>query len=264
MENLTCLFSPKLGYDVSKTKLKPKDPQVLEIESRLRHSISAHRDTLLSKSVDISESRRAFLNQVIDRVSTLNGGLSNNLDNDETIQTGKTKIKLVSVDVEKTKVHQIIRERIARDAADFLNIALRGQSEEDSVRDGCYVGDNFIPNTHVTMAYGERTTQSAMRENFGALRGCRVEVLVKAFIWGERVAALAVDVTSLDGKLVPGFDNAFSHITVWVADGARAYMSNELPELVESGKATRTDLSVPIALSGTISFWDSDNKVMAI
>jgi hypothetical protein len=231
------------------------------MESRLRQCIGTYRDVLLSKAVDISESRRAFVQQVIDRVSALD---------DEDVGKEKDprdrKIKLVSIDVEKTHIHQIFKQNIGGSATGLLNIALRGQPWEDCFQDGCYVGENFVSNTHVTMAFCDRTTQAAIKQNYGAVQGCQVEVRVKGILWSKKVAALAVDVAEIssDGKMVAKCENDFSHITIWFAEDAKSYMSNHLPEQVESGKAKRIDFPNPVPLRGTISFWDFENKPLPI
>jgi hypothetical protein len=101
-----------------------------------------------------------------------------------------------------------------------------------------------------------------MREKFGAVRGCNVEVLVTGFLWSETIAALAVEIAekSSDGKAIPRPENSFSHATIWFAEGERASNANNLPRLVNSGKAKRIDFVAPIVLKGIISFWDNENK----
>ena len=103
-----------------------------------------------------------------------------------------------------------------------------------------------------------------MKEKYSHLLGKKVQLDVTGLLWDEQVAALAVDVavTSSDGIAVPTCANAFSHITVWVAEGARASMSNQLPQHVDDGNAKRLDFEKPFPIFGTFSFWDfSNNKL---
>ena len=170
----------------------------------------------------------------------------------------KNTIKLVSLDVDKIRIHEILKEQVTGGDIEFLNNA----NVQD---DGCYAGEDFISSTHVSMAFGQRSTQPAIRDSYGALLGSKVEIVANGFFWDDRVAALAVDIaeTSLDGKTIPKSDNEFPHVTVWVnvSAGARAHMANALPSLVEAGNAKHVGFPAPVALYGTISFWDPENKV---
>ena len=201
------------------------------------------------------------MEQMVDRVNALNKGLeeASSENKEEKEKKMKNTIKLVSLDVDRIRIHGILKEQVNGGDIEFLNNA-------DVRDDGCYAGEDFISSTHVTMALGQRSTQPAMRDSFGALLGSNVEIVTKGFFWDDRVAALAVDIaeTSLDGKRIPTSDNEFPHVTVWinVSAGARAHMANELPSLVEAGNAKHVDFSAPVALYGTISFWDPENKVI--
>lgn len=238
--------------------MKPDDPKVLKMESRLRYFIGKHRDAILSQSVDIAQSRSSFIKQMADRASGLDVG-------QKPIKK-QPKIKLVSIDIEKSDVHQLLIEHVAPNASSFFDFALRDIPGYDKIRDGCYVGENFYPNTHITLAFAGRTSQTEMLRKFGALQGKEVEFSVKAFFWNDQVAALAVDLAKQvpKDKKQPKSENAFPHITVWVAAGAQAYMSNKLPALVDNGEASRIDLPVPITMTGNITFWDNGNKPVTL
>jgi hypothetical protein len=197
---------------------------------------------LLERTVDrSSRSRRASTFQVRNALQ---------FSNDE----GNAKrIKLVSIDLEKNRVHQIIQ-----------NTGGGAAGAGWKTNDGA-----FVEQTHVTMAFcqGNATKQIEIQERFGPVLGCQVDISVHALLWNEQVAALAVTVVSnrslvVDGQAysIPAHENAFPHVTVWVAADASAYLSNQLVGLTNGTETRRFDLSDPVKLIGTLSFWGDDNE----
>jgi hypothetical protein len=143
---------------------------------------------------------------------------------------------------------------------DALHVLLK----EDSMQEAflplkCSNEGEWVSNTHVTMAYCQSNSQQIKAfERFAHLIGSQVNISVSALLWNDHVAALAVDVASktadADGTNIPRPDNAFPHITVWVAKNASAFQSNQLFEHFERGQAKRLVLREPSVLTGTLSF----------
>jgi hypothetical protein len=140
------------------------------------------------------------------------------------------RIKLVSIDLEKYRVHQIIK----------------------NIGGGSWKYGEFVEQPHVTMAFcqGNATKQIEIQERFGPLLGCQVDLSVHALLWNEQVAALAVTVSHgtesnmanmalVDEQYsIPAPENSFPHVTVWVAADASAYMSNQLTNCTETRIST--------------------------
>lgn len=240
------------GYDTTKRKIKQNDQHILDLEKRLRSSIERHRKMLLAMTVSKEESVESFVSQIMEKINTLN---------EESIQCVGQEMKLVSIDVEKQKIHEILMDHSDGDISEFLAIALSDQSTDFNMEDGCYPGRSFVGRPHVTMYHHQEGTQEEMKELFGPIEGCKVELKVKSLLWDESIAAFSVTTAdvSLDGKPIPRSKNAFSHITVWFAEGGSAVMSNELPERVKENKAKCIHFAEPITLLGTVAFWNFSN-----
>jgi hypothetical protein len=230
------------------------------MESRLRTILEKHSNILLSKTASIDKTKEALYRQMLDRISALN----NRMDIDEKEPNQKpatgTSIRLVSLDFEKSVVHQVIKDHDSGAAATFLNAVFDGTKEKEKfVKKGDYRGDEFVDKTHVTMAFSQRTSQRKMRDIFGPVLGCEVDLLLTGFLWSETHAAFAVTLPdqTVDGKHLPGSKNAFVHMTVWVAKGSKSVGSNELPVLVSEGEAHRVDLETQVCLRGKIAFWET-------
>lgn len=243
---------------MKKKKSKPTDRNILEMENRLRPCIMSHYETLFAKTVDEDEARKKFLEQTVDRVSTLY---------EERWEDRPKEIKLASIDFEKASIHRILNHHCEERAADFFKIAMPEEKPHDGSnyqrqQGDCYPGINFVSLPHITMEHHNFSTEEDMKASFGHLQGCEVEISIMGLLWSESIAALAIDIpgVSIDGKSIPRCKNDFAHITVWFADGAEAFMSNQLPSQVESGQARRIDFSEPIPLTGAISFWNFENK----
>jgi hypothetical protein len=110
---------------------------------------------------------------------------------------------------------------------------------------------------------------------FRHLQGREVLVTVTGFLWSSTHAAFAINIASStiglksdgaeDSVSIPSCENSFPHITVWCAPETKAFHSNELPDLVQSGKAFRIDFDEPLmTLTGKFSFWNHTNEVISI
>jgi hypothetical protein len=177
-------------------------------------------------------------------------------DNDSDDIIAASRIKLVSLDVKPLDVDVLL-----------LN--------EDSMQEACLplkCSNNegeWVSKTHVTVAYCQSSSQQIKAyERFAHLIGSQVNMSVSALLMNDQVAALAVEVaseTAGDGSgVIPRPENAFPHITIWVANNESAYQSNQLFELFEGGQAKRLVFSEPSVLTGTLSFWGQDNESLSL
>jgi hypothetical protein len=135
----------------------------------------------------------------------------------------------------------------------------------DGITTERYPAPNFVEKTHVTMSFaGEKNPADTLVANFRHLQGQEVAVSVTGFLWSSTNAAFAIKISSStvgeDSVCVPPCENAFAHITVWCAPDVKASLSNQLPNLVESGKASRIDFAHEDLLVGKISFWNHKNE----
>ena len=96
-----------------------------------------------------------------------------------------------------------------------------------------------------------------MREYFGLLLVCEVEMFATGLLWDAEVAAYYVTSrkTTKDERTLPRSANSFAYITVWVAVGSQSRDSNNLTELVEKGKTQRVEFQTAVSLCGKITFW---------
>jgi hypothetical protein len=227
------------------------------MEEKLRECVSRFQDELLSKAAGLGKSRYSFKEQIVERILSLNPS-----------ENAEPRIKLVSIDVPKTSVHRIIKEQATGETLPQFTLASEGQASCWDIDQ--YKGELFVDKTHVTVLFWKTTTQEAIQQSFRHLLGATVELYAKALLWDESVAALEISVadTTLDGKKVPTceneFENEFSHVTVWIAEDARAWMSNNLPKHLKEGKAQRIEFKAPVSISGSISFWDFENNPIPI
>ena len=119
--------------------------------------------------------------------------------------------------------------------------------------------------THVTMSFaGENNSADTLLSNFGHLQGREVTMSITGFLWSSTNAALAIKISSSavgeDSVSIPPCENSFAHVTVWCAPDVKASLSNQLPNLVESGKASRLDFAKEDVLVGKVSFWNHKNE----
>jgi hypothetical protein len=210
-------------------------------------------------TADIEDSQTAFLNQLKDRIRDLNEQTLPTSPMPTTLAPKPAQkfprfIKLVSIDVSMRKIHDEIKQR-AEKLADFLKIAVNGTPP--SV--GVLPGRDFIPNTHVTLVYHSDMSQSDMHAKFGSVIGEEVQLSVTGFLWSDRVAALSVDIPgeTKSGSPLHRPKNEFAHITFWCQKTAKAKEANELPGLVDQGKAHKILFEEPFTLIGTVAYWSA-------
>ncbi|KAL3938289.1 MAG: hypothetical protein SGBAC_006771 [Bacillariaceae sp.] len=248
-------FSTQRGYDIRKKKPKATDSAISRMEKRLRDSIEKYRTLLSQLTVDTADTERSFVEQLADKVHTLDSGTKE-----------EQFLKLASVDLEKKRIHQILIDNSSNSSMAFLKMALQGSLDDCAIQGGCYADSQFVARPHITLIHHNDFDQTQMMEKFAHLQGCFVNVSVRAFLWNDKVAAFAVDVeeTSADGQPLLRSQNTFVHVTVWFATGAKAFMANELPNLVAQNKAHRVDFAEPITLQGNLTFWDMANTPIVV
>jgi len=213
----------------------------------------------MSLATDPAVSKQALVSQVAEQVAALSASPPA-LDS---ATVAADFVKIASVDASQTLVHSTLRdiaEKYPR-VSDLLKRLAEGDSQT-LPGDGVIPGENFVEDTHVTMVHLSQMPQSAIRDQFEPLVGCAVNVTVTGILWNEQAAAFLVDVAS-DTKdkpdvQVPAPKNTFPHITLWHQPDVSAAYSNELPQLVETGKAERLDFVEPVVIQGVVSLWGAD------
>lgn len=195
-------------------------------------------------------------------------------------------VKLVSIDIDRVEIQRLLQKyRESGTAKNFFD-SVRSFSPPLGDRTKMEDGDttmsdvnegsdgskgvegkdpNFVDSTHVTMAFaGETNSPEALISKFYHLQGREVTLSVTGILWSSTNAAIAIKIASSttcdDSYSVPTCENAFPHITVWVAPDVKKSLSNKLPDLVESGKAFRVEFEKEDTLVGKISFWNHKNE----
>ncbi|KAG7367632.1 hypothetical protein IV203_030303 [Nitzschia inconspicua] len=268
----------RLGYDRER-KAKDNDERILEFETRLRSCVEKHRGTIQSMSANLEETRSSLTTQLLDRLSTLN---RRNSSTEGRTQPSDlfSKIKLVSLDVDRTAIHKLLSMLKDRsgNVKDFFNVALpksfelANESNEECSKDSTtdsYLPTCFVSQTHVTMAFaGRKLSAKSLVTMFSHLQGRKVTMKVTRFLWSKTHAAFAVEIDRTaaqdDSTVVPACENSFPHITVWCAPGSHAYHSNRLPALLENGEAQELAITPHAELVGTLCFWNHDNQPFEI
>ena len=281
------------GHDKSKKfKVKKEDPQMIDMEKRMRSSIEVHRDKISAMTVSLEDTMEAFAAQIMERIESScskTNCIAQPMIHES--QDEHNTVKLVSIDVDRVDIQKLLQKYIESgtvkkffDSIQSLSppIADRARMEEaettmvDENGVACelrgngnkgvkYQDPNFVECTHVTMAFaGEKNPPEKLISKFSHLQGREVKLSVTGLLWSSTIAALAIKISSSttcdDSYSVPKCENAFAHITVWVAPDVKKSLSNQLPDLVDSGKAFRVDFEKEDVLVGKISFWNHKNE----
>ena len=256
---LTEALQAYYGYDLSKKDpTKVNDTYIADLESRLRQVLMSHTEYIEGLTVDISESRKYFKSQFMERVTELDS-----IESWHDAETGNRSafIKLSSIDVDVNDVHALLASLLEESGElDSLAKQMAGDSDSLQYLTGQTCQDRrFITNTHVTLAHCKESTQAEMRNMIGSIIGEKIEMQVVALLWDEKVAAMEVELSehTTVGSVLPHPKRSFTHITVWCQEGASAFMSNGLPEKVRQGGAHRVVLEKPASLLGELAFWQN-------
>jgi hypothetical protein len=265
------------GHDKNKKyKVKKDDPQMIDMEARLRQCIEMHQETIQAMTVSLKDTQKAFKQQVVDRIYSLSAKTdAAMMDSSTTKEEDIVKsIKLFSLDIDRTAVHDLLQKHHHESGLlkQFFDSIISSSSSSPPESQP----PNFIVNPHVTMAFaGEKNSAETLISTFRHLQGREVLVTVTGFLWSLTHAAFAINIASStiglksdgaeDSVSIPSCENSFPHITVWCAPETKAFHSNKLPDLVQSGKAFRIDFDEPLmTLTGKFSFWNQTNEVISI
>ena len=182
------------GYDANRVKKRdPNDHQIPEMEARLRACLSEHKEVIEGMTVPLEESQAAFISQLQERTESLKhlrlGSISEDVDID--VDSDQLdflrKIKLVSLDVDRTSVYTMLNEvySSADPATQQLlsSFLLQTSRSGDTSTGGGTTADTstlifpqsldkedseFISNTHVTMGVtvgSNNTSSSGLDDN---------------------------------------------------------------------------------------------------
>lgn len=105
---------------------------------------------------------------------------------------------------------------------------------------------------HITLAHKASHGGAAVAA-YAPQRGSETQVQLTALLFSEKLVAVEVQLAASGEKAVVS-KNEWPHLTVWTASGMKAKDANELPQMVESGEATRVELK-PVTLTGLINFY---------
>jgi hypothetical protein len=255
---LTAALQMQYGYALERKKIEAmvsKDPAVKAMEGVLRATLAKHKDFLLGLAADENTSRLAFIDHVT--------SFTRKVCEDDTTSDAKAdgtsvaatckKIRVVSIDFSVQDIHGALKAVAIEDVRVMEALKFMGAEVGNSIFSK---NRGFEQQTHVTMAHSSRTSQQEIRSKFESLLTQGVAVMVIGLLWSDRIAALAVELSSASetGAGIPKCSNTFAHITLW-RDGAKSMESNQLPSLVSDGKASEVTFRNPFEVKGLFSFW---------
>jgi hypothetical protein len=259
VDALTTALQMQFGYALERKKMEAmlsKDAAVKEVEGMLRATLAKHKDLLLGLTADETTSRSAFVDQVTSLTKSVceNDTMSDAKAN-ATASTAATctKISIASIDISFQDIHGALKAIATEDVRVMEALNSMGAEVGNSV----FSKDRgFEQKTHVTMAHSSRMSQREMRSKFEALLTQSVVVRVVGLLWSDRIAALAVELSSASetGDGIPKCCNTFVHVTLW-RDGAKSMESNQLPSLVSEREAFEVTFRSPFEVKGAFSFW---------
>ncbi len=257
------------GHDKNKKfKVKKDDSQMIDLEKRLRSSIEAHKETISAMTVNLDDTKEAFTVQLTNRIQSLNNKtdkiveppVAASIQDDDILKN----VKLVSIDIDRVQILELLEKHresgVLKDFFDFIQSFSSSAPSSDT---------NFVESTHVTMAFaGEKNSPETLVSNFFNLQGREIRMFATGFLWSTTNAALAIQIAPCTAGVktlsVPACENSFAHITVWVAPDVKKSLSNQLPKLVEAGKASRVNFDEQDELAGKLSFWNHKNEPFTI
>jgi hypothetical protein len=237
------------------------DEYIGHLEKRLRFYVQKHRAWLNNLTVQPSVSADALARDIASIMlthSTTTAMLPN------MPKRADDPIKIAAIDVEKSVVHGILMMIAGNSSFDaMVSQICKERNLRDVLNDSSVsMSDRFTINTHVTLAHVKDMGADGLKSTFGPFVGQSVDLAATGVLWNDRVMALAVDFAA--GTTVPTEHVSFPHITVWVADGAKAFESKDLLELWQENKAEKLDFGpMPHSLSGTVSLWLNDKSSLS-
>eukprot|EP00978_Attheya_sp_CCMP212_P045022 scaffold331320_cov55-Attheya_sp.AAC.1 len=236
---------------------------LVQMEARLRAVFRLHDEMLLSLTESRERSQEAFINQVVKHATSLESSSFKEMQNE--VEDTPVPIKIVSIDISPSTISALLDKYASEidDVGYFLkkngytpSIASLSKASADST---IKQPPEFVSKPHITMGHYSQLSQSEMIDRFQLLEGRNVRVTVTGLFFSGKAAALSVilDSKTMGGEQinVPIPENKFPHITIWFSNGASAVESNELPQLVDQGEATRIEFVEPDTISGVVRFW---------
>lgn len=113
--------------------------------------------------------------------------------------------------------------------------------------------EHNLKKAHLTLAHKRSHGVTAVA-SYGHLLHQKVPVELTALLFTDEMAALEVEVGSVDGeKVIP--KNEWPHVTIWTGEKIAAKEANRLPQLLLEGKAIRIEINPPIIISGKLEFY---------
>jgi hypothetical protein len=249
-----------------------------DLELRLRNTLQQYQDVVLQMTVDISHTRRCFVQSLVDKINEVDSMLTS-------YDAPPSLIKLVAIDIDRKMVYDVLQDLMYHEDEELRSVLghklqghsswegiLHNNNDEDDNKISIELG--FVTKTHVTLVHSRDMSQSNIRSIYTPYIESSVELTTNAIYYNERVMALAIknkihqsEITTNDGTVLPiapplssssgqpqELNRDFLHITIWCNNGVSAFEANTLPSLVEEGKARRIAFPEQV-LQGNISFW---------
>lgn len=165
-------------------------------------------------------------------------------------------VTIAAIDVQQSLVHKVIQSNSDNPQLTMkLSSICKGRTLDEVLSNPALSLEcRFVVNTHVTLLHVKEIGIEGLWSTFGPSVGNHVKVIARSIIWDDRVMALEVEFVG--GTEVETSLTTFPHITLWVAEDAKAFESKHLKELWTKGKATRVDFgSRSFELDGIVSLW---------
>lgn len=235
-----------------------------DLERRLRECISQHRDSILSSTIDLQSSVDILTKEVNSYIAALENSTS--LPPTPIGKSTKApSIKLTSVDISPEVVHAILLDQKSNPLiAVFFETMLPNTALESVLENVSIARENqFVTNTHITIAFAGEMSQEEMNRRFSHMIGKQVQFRVDGLYWDDRVMALGVDPNSfcVERKQTSSLwsredeDCSFPHVTVWFCKEAKAVEARNLLQKFRANDGATHRIKLNLPLEGVLSFW---------
>ena len=230
---------------------------------RLRRTLQLHQDSILQMTADISDTRRQFVQSVVDKIYEVDTMSTS-------YETPPSVIQLVAIDIDRKSVYDILHDlqfQLNDKMSNFFAQILQGYSWESLIHDDIEEENTvakdlgFVTKTHVTLAHNRDTSQANLQSIYTPYIESSVELTTNAIYYNEHIMALGIkknirsEIMTSDGTILPiSSTRDFAHISIWCSKGVSAYEANFLPSLVKDNKACCVEFPEQL-LEGSISFW---------
>jgi len=232
-----------------------KDASFKDMEERLRNCIMNHLSYIDETVADKETCKSSFVSQLANTGKSL-GDTFISRANPSVTDEIEGCIKIVSLDVEKSHVDEILKS------------VIKNNPKAASFYDKAMTSGEFIEKTHCTFCHKSNTSVETMRSLYNHLIGKSMEVSITHLYYSKNVAAFEISTLSKNYRgenefmtkedvpqSVPSPFNKFPHITIWCNDGIQPYTSNFLPIEVRKGNAVRIKLDRYVTVCGKLRYW---------